>query len=176
MRMIDEHRATADPFLLGNGSFEHLSLGYELSAGAVFPWREGTIVLRRRRLYPDVGQWTFCGSAARGSTTITNNPGFSHEPNMGFQYSAAGALGNGFASPFTPSVRVDFDADGELIAPPLPMFPVRLHAQAIVGGRFVVRWEYDPYGQGAWPKDFRVFGGAPGVVNYNTRWWMRSRD
>lgn len=167
MRMIEEFQRSADPFLLGYGSFEHAALGFALTDGLLFPWRSGAVILRRRRLYPDVGAWTFCGSAALASAAVRNMPGFGHEAEMGFQYSAAVVYGNGFASVFCEPVRVDFDADGAIVDPPLPIFPINVTADPVAGGKFLVQWEYDPYGHGAWPKDFQVFGGAdPGSVNY----------
>jgi len=168
MRMIDQFAATADPFLTGDGTFDHFCLGYPFTDGLMFPWPNGALVLRRRRLYPDVGEWTYCGSADRAAGMVGNEPGFDHEAGMGFQYAGANAFGSGFASAFFEPVRVDFDDAGALIDPPLPMFPVRLTAQAVAGGQFRIRWEYDPYGQGAWPRDFQVFGGAPGAVDYDT--------
>ncbi len=167
MRMIDEFAATADPFVTGDGTFDHLCLGYPFTDGLMFPWPDGAIVLRRRRLYPDVDEWTFCGSADRAAGLVGNEPGFAHEAGMGFQYAAANAFGSGIASPFFEPVRVDFDDAGQRIDPPLPMFPVRLTAQPVAGGQFRLRWEYDPYGQGAWPRDFQVFGGPPGEVDYD---------
>jgi len=167
MRMIEEFQRGADPFLLGYGSFEHAALGFILTDGLLFPPRNGAVILRRRRMYPDVSAWTFCGSAALSATQIRNMPGFDHEADMGFQYDAAVVYGNGFASAFAEPVRVDFDGAGDRIDPPLPMFPLHLSAKPIAGGKFRVFFEYDPYGQGAWPKDFQVFAGAdPGSVNY----------
>lgn len=133
------------------------------------PWRPGCFILQRRRLYPDVGEWTFVGSADVDAATIKNHPGFPHEPDMAFQYAAAVAFGNGQASEFCEPIRLDFDDDGELISPPMPMFPVNLFAVPIAGGKFLVSWDYDPHGHGAWPKDFQVFGGADaGSVDYGT--------
>lgn len=167
--LLRHFRATCDPFFVGHSTGEYLTLGYALTEGLVFPFPGGGVVLRRRRLYPDVGPWTFCGFARPADSTIRNMPGFPHEADMAYQYSSAVVLGNGFAGRFSEPVRVDFDGGGARITPPLPMFPRHVTATPTAGGRFLVEWEYDPFGHGAWPADFQVFAGADaGSVDFGT--------
>lgn len=165
----DHFRATSDPFFVGHSTGEYLTLGYAMTRGLVFPWSGGGVVLRRRRLYPDVQAWTFCGFARPADSTIYNMLGFDHGANTAWQYASAIALGNGFVGDFCEPVRVDFDNTGAVIAPALPLFPFGISAAPIAGGKFLIAFEYDPYGQGAGPTDFQVFGGTnPAGVDYNT--------
>jgi hypothetical protein len=166
--LLDQYLRTCDPFHLGYTSHELLGAGYMLTDGAVFPYPAGGVILRRRRLYPDVGRWSICGFARPNDTAIFNMAGFAHEANAAFQYQSAIVLGNGFTGPFSEPVRVDFDGSRNQITPPLPMFPRHVVATPLAGGKFRVSWEYDPRGQGAWPTDFQVFAGADaGSVDYN---------
>jgi len=158
MRMIEEYNRSAEPLLRGWGGYDFACMGFAVSGGHRFPWPEGCYVLRRRRIYPDVGEWTLCGTAPLDATSIKNGPGFDHQADMAYQYEVATVFGNGQASAFCEPVRVDFDGSVQLIDP-LPMFPRNLRARPIAGGQFLVTWDYDPYGHGAWPKDFQVFGG-----------------
>jgi hypothetical protein len=170
MRMIEEYQRSADPLLGGMGTFDHAGLGFSVSDGHVFPQRWGCVVLQRRRLYPDVGEWTYCGMADFDAQTVHNWPGFSHEPGQAYQYRAATAFGNAQASEFTEPIRVDFDEEGDLIDPPMPMFPVSLRVTPIADGKFHLAWDYDPYGHGGWPKEFHVFGGADDEsIDYDER-------
>jgi len=168
MRMIEEYNRSAEPLLRGWGGYDFACMGFAVSGGHRFPWPEGCYVLRRRRIYPDVGEWTLCGTAPLDATSIKNGPGFDHQADMAYQYEVATVFGNGQASAFCEPVRVDFDGSVQLIDP-LPMFPRNLRARPIAGGQFLVTWDYDPYGHGAWPKDFQVFGGPDaGSIDYNT--------
>jgi len=166
MRLIDQFLATTDPVYDGfTGAF--LALGYGLTDGMVFPFVGGGTALLRRRLYPDVGAWRVCGFARPSDSQVTTLPGFTHEASMGFQYAAANLLGNGYASPISRPVRIDFDGGSNLISPGLPMFPTYVSAIPISGGRVIVSWEYDGYGSDVYPSDFQVFEGAtPGGINY----------
>jgi hypothetical protein len=167
--LLDQYLRTCDPFHLGFTSHELLGAGYVLTEGTVFPYPAGGVVLRRRRLYPDVGPWSICGFARPNDEVVFNMTGFPHEANGAFQYQSAIVLGNGFTGPFTEPVRVDFDGSRTRITPPLPMFPRHVAATPMAGGKFRVSWEYDPRGQGAWPTDFQVFAGLDaGSVDYNT--------
>ena len=167
--MLDHYTQACDPYHLGHTSVDQIGLAYVLTNGMVFPWSGGGVVLRRRRLYPTVGLWSYCGFARPGETTIKQMPGFAHAADMAYQYSGADVLGNGLASVFSEPVRVDFDGAGDLITPPLPMYPVSAVAKPLAGGKFLVTFEYNPHGQGGWPKDFQVFGGADAAsVDYNT--------
>lgn len=168
-QLLEHFRATRDPFLLGHSSVDLMSLGYALTGGLVFPYPGGGVVLRRRRLYPDLGDWKFCGFARPDESVIRNAAGFGHEVDAAFQYSAAIVLGNGFVGDYCEPIRVDFDGAGARITPPLPMFPRSVVASTLASGKFRVEWEYDPYGQGAYPTDFQVFAGAAaGSVDFNT--------
>lgn len=172
MNATEEFNLAADPFLLGVSSQEHMCLDYALSEGWFFPWQENALasyILRRRVLYPDVGGWTYCGIFYVNADSIVTLPSFGHQANMAYQYSAAVAYGNAQASAFCEPVRVDFDAGRALISPAMPMFPRNLRVKPIAGGKFLVAWDYDPYGHGAWPADFRVFSGATaGSIDYGT--------
>ncbi len=167
--LLDHYKRGCDPYHLGHSNVDVLAMGYAMTEGTVFPYPGGGVVLRRRRLYPDVGPWSICGFAKPNETTVANMPGFPKQASMGFQYDAAIVLGNGFAGRFSEPVRVDFDSGGIRISPPLPMFPRHVCSEPIAGGRFRVCWEYDPYGQGEWPTDFRAFRGADAAsIDFNT--------
>jgi len=168
MSYLAEHfKVGMDPFHRGLCSAPQICLGLRMTRGLRFPISAGVLVLLRRRLYPDVGAWIFCGMAAPDATTIANWSGFPHAADEAFQYASVRALGNGFVSRLRQPVRVDFDDQGDLISAALPMFPLGIAAEPIAGGKFRVTWTYDTFGQGAPPADFQVFGGAtPGAVNY----------
>lgn len=167
--MIDQFKRTTDPFGRGSTTHDLLGAGYPLTRGLVYPYPDGGVVLRRRRLYPTAGAWSICGFARPGETAIKNSQGFAHEPDMAFQYSAAEVLGNGFTSSWSQPVRVDFDNVGDQITPALPMWPVNIIALTVAAGKYRVCFEYIPYGQGEWPTDFQVFEGADAAsVDYNT--------
>ena len=167
--LLDQFKRTIDPLGEGLAGSDFLCLGYPMTEGIAFPFAGGGVLLQRRRLYPAVGPWSYCGFARPNESTIQNMQGFDHGANTAFQYRAATVLGNGFVSPFSEPVRVDFDATGALIAPAMPAFPKGVTARPILGGKFAVTFEYDPFGQGAYPTDFAVFAGAAaGSVDYNT--------
>jgi hypothetical protein len=160
---------TFDPLGHGHGSPDHLELGYRASRGIAFPSVAGVILLARRRLYPEPEGWRYCGQAHASGGVVRNAPGFGHEAGMGYQYAAAHCRGNGFRSAFGEPTRIDLDDNGDLITPRLPVWPNDINAVAIAGGKFSVRWSYDPYGQGDYPADFQVFGGPDAEnIDYQT--------
>lgn len=164
----NHHVSVADPAGAGHNA---VCVGFLMHAtrGQTFPWRDGGVVLLRRELYPDMHEWQPCGIAVDGETEITNYPGMTHLADQGYQYAIAQFGGNGMISAIRDPIRLDFDGAGDLIQPPLPMFPVHATAEAIAGGKFKVRWEYEPRGQGGYPTDFQVFEGADAAsVDYNT--------
>lgn len=165
---LDHFKRNMDPYLSGLSNHAQIALGYALTGGLVFPFAGGCIVLARRRLYPTVGPWSYCGWARLNSSTIEQYRGFDHGVNTAWQYASARALGNGFVSDLSEPVRVDFDGAAARINPPLPNFPTQVSVETIAAGKFTVRWEYDPYGQGAFPTDFQVFKGTSSSVDYNT--------
>ena len=166
-QLLDQFKRTIDPFLLGYSRGEMLGLGLPASDGFCFPYIAGGVILRRRRIYPSIGEWTYCGFARPSESTITSMLGFGHEANMAYEYAAAQVLGNGYAGEFSEPTRVDFDGSGNLITGRLPNAPLRVVAAPIAAGKFALTWEYDPYGQGTVPVDFQVFEGADaGSVNY----------
>ena len=145
------------------GLMMHLTNGFE------FPWREGGVALMRRELYPTVNVWEYCGIAVEGESQVENYADMGHLANQAYQYAAVTFLGNGLISQGCEPIRLDFDGNGDLIQPGLPMFPVHLVATLLAAGRFEVQWEYDSYGQRLWPKDFQVFEGpSAGEVDYET--------
>lgn len=162
--LFDQLRRTMDPFLLGYSSSEHLQLAMSVTDGMAFPYAGGGVILQRRPIAPTVGVWSNCGFARPGELTISQMPGFGHDPDSSFQYRAAQVLGNGYASDFSEPLRVDFDGAGELIPTPLPNPPRRAVAAPIAAGKFLICFEYDAFGHGAYPKDFQVFGGATAVT------------
>lgn len=168
--LIDHHLATRDPLGLGDGEAGYLASGQALTLGMCFPYPEGGFALRRRSLYPTPAtEWTLCGFARPGEATIESNDGVAHDADQAYQYAAARVFGNGYAGDWCEPVRVDFDDNGDLITPPLPLWPQHVAAQPRSGGRFLVTWEYDPFGQGAWPADFQVFEGPDADnVDYGT--------
>lgn len=144
-----------------------LGLGMLATGGLCFPYRGGGVILRRRSLYPTVGEWTYCGFARPNETAITSMLGYGHDANMAYEYSAAQVLGNGYAGPFSEPVRLDFDGSGNLITARLPNAPIHVVAEPIAGGKYALAWEYNAYGQGVPPVDFQVFEGADAAsVNY----------
>ncbi len=146
-----------------------MALGYLLTEGMVFPYPAGGVLLLRRPLYPTTGAWRYCGFARPGETTIKNGRGFSHDADQAYQYTAVVVLGNGFISELCVPVRVDFDSGGSRATAQLPMFPLNLAATPIAAGKFRLLFEYDSFGQGAYPKDFQAFRGVdPASVDYGT--------
>ena len=167
--VLDHHNVACDPFGQGLTNGIQMALGSWLTHGMRFALPLGGVILWRRRLYPDVGRWVPCGMARPDAAMISNWPGFLHEADMAFQYTVSRVLGNGFISGLREPVRVDFDSEGALIDPPLPMFPLGVVATPIAGGKFRVTWTYDDFGEGAPPTDFQVFSGAtPETVDYDT--------
>ncbi len=168
-QLLDQFRRTIDPFGMGYSQGEMLGLGLPASDGVEFPYIAGGVILRRRRLYPTVGLWTFCGFARPNETTITSMLGYGHDANMAYEYAAAQVLGNGFAGPFSEPTRLDFDGSGNLITARIPNAPLRVVAEPIAGAKYALSWEYDSFGQGVPPVDFQVFEGADAAsVNYST--------
>lgn len=153
---------------LGDAEAGMMALSHGLTLGLCFPYPEGGYVLRRRALYPAPEPfWTICGFARPDAIWIESDDGVAQEADQAYQYAAARVFGNGFAGDWSEPYRVDFAADGALISPAMPLFPQHAAARAVAGGRVVVTWEYDSFGQGGWPTDFHVFRGAtPATVNY----------
>ncbi len=165
--LLEQMLRTMDPLGGGLGSAAHLCMGFPITDGLTFPYPAGGVILKRRRLYPTVEAWSYCGFARPDESTITSAEGFGHDADQAYQYAAAQVLGNGYVSDFCEPVRVDFDGSGNLITPGLPNAPLHLIAEPISDRRFFLSFEYDPYGQGEPPTDFQVFEGAtPGGVNY----------
>lgn len=166
--LVDHHLAVSDPFRRAHSAAQ-LGLLMNLTGGFTFPWRAGGVALLRRALYPTPTAWVYCGFAPLSATTIKNFPGMTHTVSQAYEYVAVRILGNGFISPASEPVRVDFDGAGDLITPRLPAQPLNLSLEILAGGKFRVSFIYDPYGQGAPPKDFQVFAGATGpTIDYGT--------
>lgn len=159
----------ADPLHLGH-SPEQVGLLMTGANGVMFPWTDGGVALVRRELYPAPGAWQFCGIARSTETSVKNFEGMTHLADQAYQYSLRQFIGNGFVSPLLEPIRVDFDSNGDLITPALPMFPKSVTSSELAGGKFLVEFEYDPFGQGAAPTDFQVFadGVTPGTIDYAT--------
>jgi hypothetical protein len=167
-QLLEQLRRTRDPAQMGCSRAEMLGIGLAASGGLGYSFIAGGVILRRRRLYPTIGEWTYCGFARPNESTITSMLGFGHEANMAYEYSAAQVLGNGYAGDFSEPARLDFDGSGNLITARLPNAPLHVAAEPIAAGKFSLTWEYDPYGQGTVPTDFQVFEGADaGSVNYS---------
>ncbi len=186
--LLEQSVAMDDLDAMGEGREDFHLLHYDVTLGEGFGLPDGAILLARSRLYPASQDERYAGVAALDAATISNHALAPHEgdpfadffidPELddamelpfatsrscsSYLYSAARALGNGFASRLSSPVRVDFDSDRIMITPALPMPPVGVFATPVSGGRFQVVWQYDPYGQGAWPADFQVFQGTGGV-------------
>lgn len=114
--VVDQHLVTTDPFLRGTGAVS-MSLFMPLTHGRLFPWFMGGALLLRRTLYPTPGLWSYCGVAIPGEPTIAHYDGFTHQPDQAYHYTAVRSLGNGFVSFMALPVRLDFDAQGDLITP-----------------------------------------------------------
>jgi len=119
--LLDHFLVGSDPFGQGLCSDAQLGMGLWAMNGMHFPMLDGAVLLLRRRLYPDVGEWMCCGMAGPDATTISNGVGFSHAADEAFQYTTARALGNGYLSELAEPIRVDFDAQGDRITPALPL-------------------------------------------------------
>jgi len=153
----------------GKAAPNAFALAYPLTRGLCFPLLAGAYILKRRILYPTPGPWIDCGMAFKSATTIRQYPGFTHTAGQGYQYTVAVTDGNGYISQHYEPVRVDFDGEGDLITPALPVWPLDMRAVAIVDGAFTVYWIYDPYGQGAAPADFAVYeGGDVESIDYES--------
>lgn len=155
-----------DPLKHGFGDTDFAELGYPLTRGYEFPATVDVILLMRRELYPTPGLWHYCGQTEAGESTVQNADGYPHLASMGYQYAAAFCHPNGFCSVFSEPVRVDFDGGNDVIDPPLPMWPIQIVATPIAGGKFKITWVYDPWGQGAYPADFLVFGNTGAAMNW----------
>lgn len=158
----------AEPFG-GKAAPNAFALAYPLTRGFCFPILTGAFILRRRTLYPTPGPWIDCGLAFKSASAIKNYPGFAHAASQGYQYTVAVTDGNGYLSHHYEPTRVDFDAEGDLITPALPAWPLEMRAVPIEDGAFRIHWIYDPYGQGAAPTDFEVYeGDDEESIDYNT--------
>lgn len=167
--MIDVLRQQViDPIALGDENADTFALGYALTLGDDWPLADARILLCRRSLYPTPGKWEYCGLAHTDAGEIANWPAKGHEADQAYQYAAAVALANGFVSAFSEPVRVEFDDEGALVTPATPNAPTGVTVSALAAGTFCVRWSYDPYGHGADPTDFQVFGGEPGSIDWDT--------
>jgi len=164
---LRQHLATADPFGEGYWGPDQIALGFHALAGRC-PYPSGAVALMRRRLYPAAGDWDYCGTAKLSGATISQAAA-PHEVDMGYQYAAAALLGNGYVSEKCQPVRVDFDSNRDIISPALPMWPKELCVRPAVGGRYILHWAYDEWGEGTPPSDFAVFEGATAeTVDYDT--------
>ncbi|MCH7885354.1 MAG: hypothetical protein IIC01_08900 [Planctomycetes bacterium] len=166
--LVDHHLAVVDPFRHGTTALQ-MGMMMNLHHGMTFPWRDGGVALMRRELYPSPGQWEYCGIAIETETQVKNYPGFTHQVSQAYQYAAVVFLGNGMISAMSEPVRLDFDSNGDLIQPMMPNAPSSVCAQPIAAGQYRVSWEYDPFGHGAFPKDFQVFEGPDAAsIDYGT--------
>jgi len=164
--LLPQFVRTFDPLKRGFGDADSAELGYAITKGFAFPALSDVIVLMRRKLYPTPELWHYCGQVDADQAVVQNADGYPHEADMGYQYSAALCHASGFRSQFCEPVRVDFDVEGALITPALPMWPIQVAATPIAGGKFKITWAYTPWGQGGWPTDFQVFAGLP--MDYGT--------
>lgn len=164
-----QSRETRDPFLRGDLRVDQRSLGYGLTRGRRFPFKSGVVALLRRALYPIPGVWHYCGLAWLDDVEISNRAAYGHGANTAWQYAAARMHGNGYASEVGEPIRLDFDGDGEIITPFLPLWPILLAAKPIATGEFRITWGYNTWGQGGGPLDFVVYEGADeSSIDYDT--------
>jgi len=164
--IVEQFVQTADLLKRGWSDGDFVELGQAVMRGLQFPATVDVILLVRRELYPTPGLWHYCGQTEVAESLIQNADGYPHEAEMGYQYAAAMCHPNGFRSRFSQPVRVDFDDEGALITPAMPMWPLNVKATAIADGKYTITWAYEPWGQGAWPTDFQVFAGLP--MDYDT--------
>lgn len=164
--LFDQYLSVADPFGHGDDAVG-LGLMTDLTDGLMFPWLEGGTVLLRRALYPTPSRWGYCGVSTPAKATIKSYAGYAHQGNQAYQYSTATLLGNGMISRASNPVRIDFDGTKTLINPGLPGWPRNVTPTPIAAGKFLITWEYDTFGQAAFPKDFQVFvGSTQAAISY----------
>lgn len=162
-------RETRDPHGRGDWTAEMRTLGHFRLRGRRWLYRAGVVLLMRRRLYPTPGAWDYCALADLAETEIANREAYPHGPNTAWQYAAVRVHGNGFASVASEPVRIDFDAEGAVITPRLPAWPLEVAATPIAGGEFTITWMYDAWGQGDWPTDFAIYEGSDAdSIDYDT--------
>ena len=157
-----------DYLMAGCMSAGHISLGYPVTLGLYFPFRDGVWLLQCRLLNPP-GDWEWCGVADLSSSLILSRPSYALANSSGYQFRAARANGNGYISELTEPIRADLDGAGSLITPALPAWPHYLRSKAVALGKFTVHWTYSAWGQGGDPADFNVYEGvSQSTIDYGT--------
>jgi hypothetical protein len=110
------------------------------------------------------------GAASAGARQVSNFPFITHEPSTVYWYLLRAVGGGGVEESTTHQLRrVAFDADGDMIGS-RPNSPGHLSVDSLSGGRFCLRWAYEPTGQEVSPGSFDIYNddGSPGQVDYTT--------
>jgi hypothetical protein len=110
------------------------------------------------------------GAAASAARQISNYPFIKHEASTVYWYLLRAVGAGGVEETTTGQVRrAEFDAGGVLIgARPNP--PTHLTIDRLSGGRFCLRWGYDPTDQEVSPGGFGVYNDSatPGQIDYGS--------
>jgi hypothetical protein len=110
------------------------------------------------------------GAAASEARQISNFPFIKHEASTVYWYLLRAVGAGGVEEATTNQIRrAEFDADGVLIGPH-PNPPTHLTIDRLCGGRFCLRWGYDPTDQETSPAGFDIYNdaAAPGQNDYGS--------
>lgn len=158
------------PLVLGFGPNAHAN-GLTLTLGVFWARAKGGYNLYR---------WTgealptqpdrIVGAAASTDQEVANFPLIEHEPSTIYWYLLRAVGGGGVEESTEHQLRkVEFDANGDIIGP-RPNAPSHLSVDLLSGGRFCLRWAYDPASQEISPDSFEVYNdsGSPGEIDYDS--------
>lgn len=109
------------------------------------------------------------GAAGANAQTIGNFPWRPHRTSTDYHYTLRAVGGGGVESAAAVPARLaEFDSSRTL-REPRPSSPSGLSVTPAAGGRFLLRWMYDPRGEDAAPENFRIYhDNGTGTVDYGT--------
>jgi hypothetical protein len=108
------------------------------------------------------------GAASVGAREISTFPYIGHESSTVYRYLLRAVGGGGVEESTTHQTRrLEFDTDGVWVGP-RPNPPVGLMVDLLSGGRFCLRWSYEPAGQEVSPGSFSIYNdvGSAGTIDY----------